>query len=91
MNYQEINKYFDSMRTLASEKEFMFYCCDRESKILPDGQIIEFEKYPWAKEDIIIFDEPCPWHDKYYRSVLPIYFKYDGVHRHRLAKMSSKQ
>ena len=88
MNYLDIHKYFDQMRLLASGGDFTFYCCSREAKTLPDGQIIQFEKYPWNKNDSVVFDEACPWHDKYYRSIIPIYFNYDGVHRHRLTKMS---
>jgi hypothetical protein len=91
MNYLDIQKYFDQMRVLASSGDFTFYCCGRESKALPDGQVIQFEKYPWNENDIILFDEPCSWHDKYYRYIIPIYLNYDGVHRHRLTKMSPNQ
>lgn len=88
MTYVDIQKYFDQMRLLALNGDFTFYCCSRESKTLPDGQIVEFEKYPWNENDSVLFDEACPWHDKYYRSIIPIYFNYDGLHRHRLTKMS---
>lgn len=88
MNYINIYNYFDQMRLLALNGDFTFYCCSRESKTLPDGQVIQFKKYPWSENDSVIFDEACPWHDKYYRHIIPIYFNYDGVHRHRLAKMS---
>ena len=91
MNYLDIYKYFDEMRLLALDGDFTFYCCSRESKTLPDGQTIQFEKYPWSESDTILFDEACPWHDKYYRSIVPIYFNYNGAHHHRLIKMSPKQ
>ena len=88
MNYLDIHKYFDQMRLLASGGDFTFYCCSREAKTLPDGQIIQFEKYPWNKNDSVVFDD-MPWHDKYYRSII-LHFNYDGVHR-RDYKNESKQ
>lgn len=91
MNYSDINLYFSQIRFLASTRRFLFYCCSREKKTLPDGQIIEFDKYPWSTRDKILLDEPCPWHDKYYRSILPIYFKYDGVHRHKLIEVAPEK
>lgn len=91
MNYSDIDQYFHQMRLLALNGEFTFYCCSRESKTLPGGQGIQFKKYPWSENDRVIFDEACPWHDKYYRHMIPIYYNYDGLHRHRLTKMSPDQ
>ena len=91
MNYLDICKYFDQMRLLTFNKDTTLQCCSREPKTLPDGQVIQFEKYPCCENASVLFYEACLWHDKYYRSIIPIYFNYDGVHRHRLTKMSPNQ
>ncbi len=78
----------------------MFYCCNRKEKTLPDGTISRFLDYPWSNKDQLLVDEPCPWHHFFLsRWPTPKGFHvlgwrvpwinfYDGVHRHRLVKMS---
>jgi hypothetical protein len=79
----------------------LFYCCNREFKRLPDGQTSVFSEYPWADDDQVLIDEPCPWHQYHFtprwtgRSPriagvpIPGVSYYDGVHRHRLAVLST--
>jgi hypothetical protein len=79
----------------------LFYCCNREFKQLPDGQTSVFSEYPWVDADRVLLDEPCPWHQYHFtprrtgRSLriagvpIPGVSYYDGVHRHRLAVLST--
>lgn len=91
---QEIDKhitknYFDFMRKISVKRNLYFYCCNRESKVLPDGTIISFSEFPWKDSDQIIIDELCPW-QKYYHSAHPPFFhRYEGKVRHRLVKLST--
>jgi hypothetical protein len=39
MNLPIIEAYFDDMRAIASNQQLIFYCCNREEKILPHGKI----------------------------------------------------
>ena len=91
LNYLDIYKYFNQMRLLAFNKDSTLYWCNREPKTLPAGQVIQSGQYPGYENASVLFYETCPWHDKYYRSVLPIYSNYDGAHRHRSTKMSPNQ
>ncbi|MEQ8195489.1 MAG: hypothetical protein RIB59_13470, partial [Rhodospirillales bacterium] len=84
MDFPIIEKYFSIMRQSTSAK-IMFYCCNREEKELPDGAVIRFDDYPWASQDIILLDKPCPWHSFYYQFKPPFYRSYIGPIRHRLA------
>ena len=63
---------------------------NRKHKELPDGEIIEFEKYPWGNPESIIIDELCPWCQRYYGQKFPFIFKLDGVIQHRLVKYQKK-
>lgn len=87
MDMVHIEGYFDQLRILAKKNELYFYCCNRESKFLPDKSEISFRDYPWSKEDHYYFDELCPWHLYYYSCFPPIYKKYDGPLRHRFSKL----
>ncbi len=55
MNNSEIARYFRYLRTHA-DAEALFYCCNRESKVLPDGEKVEFERYPWMETDRYLVD-----------------------------------
>ena len=46
MDASIINRYFEYMRTSSAEPHF--YCCNREEKTLPDGEVSRFADYPWA-------------------------------------------
>jgi SAM-dependent methyltransferase len=75
----------------------LFYCCNRERKVLPDGEVSSFAEYPWRRGDRLLVDEPCPWHQYFLSPSLaghglrvagvkmPFVRFYDGPHRHRLA------
>ena len=83
ISMKNIQTYFDIIK---SNKSY-FYCCNREHKELPAGEIIEFEKYPWGNPESIIIDELCPWFQRYYLwKKYPFIFKFDGPHQHRLVK-----
>ncbi|MAH85431.1 MAG: hypothetical protein CMF65_12770 [Magnetovibrio sp.] len=88
MKIETINQYFDTLRSF--DKDTIFYCCNREKKVLPSGEVISFENYPWNNGDHVVFDELCPWHQYYYSSVPPFYHPYEGVVRHRLAYLSKQ-
>ncbi len=49
MNPLVIAAYFDDMRAIASQRQLVFYCCNREEKTLPDGTVTRFAAYPWTK------------------------------------------
>ena len=82
ISMKNIQTYFDIIK---SNKSY-FYCMNRKHKELPDGEIIEFEKYPWGNPESIIIDELCPWCQRYYGKKIPFIFKFDGVVQHRLVK-----
>ena len=86
MRYKEINSYFMMMR--KQEKDTWFYCCNRISKKLPDGEIINFFEYPWFADDKVIIDGLCPWAQGFPRNIPPFYQKMDGPVNHRLIKFA---
>ena len=79
-----IAAYFDDLRAIPSQRQLVFYCCNREEKVLPDGTVTRFLAYPWHPSDQILVDEYAPWHQQYYTLMPPFYRPYDGPHRHRL-------
>lgn len=83
MSMDIIRKYFEVFRKCENLK---FYCCNRESKTHPDGEVIEFTNYPWAKSDKIFLDELTPWHQTYYDFKYPFYHPYDGKIKHRIVQ-----
>ena len=87
MNPPIIKAYFDDMRAIASNQQLIFYCCNREEKILPDGTVTKFNEYPWRANDQILIDELCPWHQRYYSFIPPFYRPFDGSIRHRLVTL----
>jgi hypothetical protein len=90
MNQNTIKTYFDFLRRRMSP-ENLFYCCNRERKEMPGGEVSDFFQYPWHKKDLYKIDAPCPWH-RYFFAIksgsfkvpLPAIKYFDGVHRHRL-------
>ncbi|MBI3608068.1 MAG: hypothetical protein HY207_08885 [Nitrospirae bacterium] len=75
------------MRAIASQRQLVFYCCNREEKTLPDGTVTCFAAYPWHEGDQILVDELCLWHQFYY-VLRPLFFRpYDGPIRHRLVTL----
>ena len=84
MRPDTIATYFDLMRRLPTAP-LPFYCCNREEKHLPGGEISRFADYPWQSDDHVVIDEVCPWHQHFYTFRPPFYYPYHGPHRHRLA------
>lgn len=82
MNPAVIREYLELMRSQLST--VWFYCCNRVEKLLPDGTITRFREYGWEKEDRIIIDELCPWHQVSPMNRPPFFRKFDGPTQHRL-------
>ena len=68
MTMKIVEEYFSFLRCHMTGG--LFYCCNRESKQLPDGEIVEFYKYPWKPDDVHLVDETCPWY-RWYLSLAP--------------------
>lgn len=89
MSKEIIDNYFKYIYNKSGEP-FYFYLCNREEKVLPDGEKISFDNYNFHSEDQIIVDELCPWHQYYYIKYPPFYKKYDGPSRHQLRLVKNK-
>lgn len=83
MTPEIVHRYFS---IIASNKA-QLYRCNRELKVLPGGERLEFSTWPWQGVAIEL-DELCPWHQKYYAPTPPFRRSYDGPIRHRLARFS---
>lgn len=84
-----VTTYFAFLRR-ALEPRNLFYCCNRERKVLPGGEVSSFLDYPWSPSDRILIDEPCPWHQYYLAPSPTLFHRYDGVHRHRLTTLATE-
>ncbi len=87
MRLADVGAYFDALRS-AGGAPTLFYCCNREKKTLPDGEVIQFADYPWRDDDDVLLDGICPWHQFFYSPIPPFYRPYAGVVRHRLARLA---
>jgi len=96
-----VTSYFTLLRQTLRPRN-LFYCCNRERKEMPGGEISEFQSYPWESADTVLVDGRCPWH-QYFLAVhptasfprllgIPVPFirYYDGPHWHRLAIMAAR-
>jgi hypothetical protein len=91
-----VANYFTFMRHHFPVRN-IFYCCNRERKILMGGEVLEFTKYAWRETDRNLIDELCPWHQYYFSARptarglallglrLPLVNYYDGPMLHRLS------
>jgi hypothetical protein len=86
MNYEAITSYFNVIRNQNTTT--WFYCCNRVSKTLPDGSVINFSEYGWNTSDQVIVDELCPWHQRFPINRPPFSSKFDGPIKHRLIKLN---
>lgn len=75
-----------------------FYCCNRDRKVMPGGEVSEFANYPWSAADVHVVDGACPWHQWYLAphrtsGVFPVGLRapYDGPHLHRLTRLTPAQ
>jgi len=98
MTPETVSDYFGLLRVILKADNF-FYCCNRERKSMPGGEVSEFHKYPWMQSDRVHVDEPCPWHQFYLSPLaidmtgavpVPFVRRYDGVHLHRLVTMATE-
>jgi hypothetical protein len=89
MSKKVIDNYFKYIYN-KSGVPFYFYLCNREEKVLPDGEKIIFDNYNFNPEDHIIVNELCPWHQYYYIKYPPFYKKYDGPTRHQIRLVKNK-
>lgn len=89
MNYETINSYFTFMR-LNSTTDNLFYCCNRKQKILPGGEVIEFLRYPWRKEDRHLVDETCFFYKYHFSIISPFIHRFDGLIMHRLTNLRTE-
>ena len=85
MNPIIIKKYFDFMRKQKTKNTY-FYCCNRVTKVLPDGTKTKFDDYDWLKKDKTYFNEICKWYNYSPMSRPPFIKKFDGKFRHKLVK-----
>lgn len=79
MKFSDIRNYFDIIK---SNKSYL-YTCNRYHKVLPAGEVLNFEDYPWGNGSKIFF-EKCHWISKYYSFRYPFFHNYDGDHWHCL-------
>lgn len=61
MNSPTIKSYFDFLRQTMSP-DGVFYCCNRQEKVMPGGEVSRLAEYPWQKNDKHLLDEVCPWY-----------------------------
>ncbi len=86
MDPPTIARYFAALRSMSAG--VTFYCCNRERKTLPDATVVAFAAYPWQREDSVLDDGLCPWHQRYYSARPPFVHSFDGPLRHRLAVLA---
>lgn len=84
MKQETINQYFYWMRSQTTKAPH-FYCCNRVSKTLPDGETITFAGLGWQITDKQLLDESCPWYQGCPTNKPPFWAKFDGEMWHRLS------
>lgn len=101
MDPSTVAAYFSFMRTHL-ESANLFYCCNRQSKTLPDGQVSAIYSYPWSPLDQVLHDGLCPWHQYFLTAGMPAQGPrilgvrvpgvsyYDGPHFHRLVQLHTE-
>jgi len=102
MTSETVKVYFDFLRRNMSSGN-LFYCCNREDKVMAGGEVSRFFLYPWDKQDRILIDEQCAWY-KYFVSCrtigrgprilnfrVPFVNYFDGIHWQRLAVLRTYQ
>lgn len=88
MTPEVISAYFRYLR--AGPGQTAFYCCNRIHKVLPDGTVTEFDRYPWRDRDEILMDGICPWLSVFYSASPPFWHKKpeSSFCRHRIAYLA---
>ena len=82
MDSHSIEEYFKFLRE-RSVSTSRFYCVNRLSKKMPDGQIINFLSYPWHQEDLIFMDGG----PRAFGVRIPLVNYFDGPIHHRLVHL----
>jgi len=94
-----VARYFTFIRSHISA-DGLFYCCNRKEKILPGGEILRFNDYPWDKMDRHLLDEEPPYYRYFFSfrptsrhlkvASIPVPFGrlFDGSMWHRLTQLS---
>ena len=84
------------------EKENIFYCCNRGSRVMRGGEVSKLSRYPWTHGDLHLVDEACPWQryfigkyqakrgPKLLGKRLPLLNYYDGTIHHRLSILETR-
>jgi len=85
IKFDDIIKYFE----IIKKHKALFYCCNRRSKILPGGENIVFQDYPWGKGKNIV-EGQCEWIKKIYFFRPPFIKSYDGPHDHKLISYNDR-
>lgn len=86
-----IAEYFAILRSSTADR-LVFYCCNKLSKTMPDGEEIRFDAYPWRSADSIVGEGPCPWSQWVYNKQPPFWHHRSGAGRviwHRLAVLQT--
>jgi hypothetical protein len=99
MALDSVRNYFHYLRSHLSA-DGLFYCCNREEKILSGSEILRFDDYPWNKTDRHLLDEEPPFYRWFFSPrrternlkvfAVPVPFGrlFDGPMRHRLTRLS---
>ncbi len=86
MNLETIKDYFCLMRS-QSQRTFL-YCANRVSKKLPDGELIELEKYGWSLNDTHLSNSSPWWLNLGIKRRPPFIFKMDGRIEERITEIA---
>ncbi|MBI3011140.1 MAG: putative sugar O-methyltransferase [Candidatus Omnitrophica bacterium] len=101
MNAATVERYFRFLRDRLHE-DHLFYCCNRESKVLRGGEVSTFAGYPWDPRDRHLVDERCPWYQyacswrtcgpgpRLFGLRVPFINAFDGPFRHRLSILARR-
>ena len=100
MTPETVSGYFFFLRTHC-HPENLFYCCNREHKVLLGGEILKFHEYGWKEGDVHHIDELCPWY-RYFFALgtarfrhrvagvpVPFVHRFAGDMRHRLTTLAT--
>ena len=82
-----VRKYFDFLRRHCNPDN-LFYCCNRVSKTLPDGEVIAFDRYPWSDRDQHLIDGQPGFYRYFVTSTFPYFTSFYDKSRHRLTRLA---
>lgn len=100
MTTRSIASYFAFLRKQNSGPDSRFYCVSRRRKVLPAGEVSEFNAYPWSARDTLFIAGECPYythffsHETFERGPrvfgirVPFLNFFDGPMMHRLARLN---